>query len=294
MLKINDDKMRDAIILRYGEISLKGKNRGIFERKLVENIKDCLKKNNVEAELKKVAGRIFVYADKSAVKFLKNVFGLVSLSPATEIENDFELIKRTALVIAKDLDKEKGFDTFRITTKRPNKDFFMHAGEIDIEVGALVADTLHKKVSMKGFDLNIGIEILDKTYIFTEKIAGYGGLPFGSSGDVVCLISRAEDVFAAWLMARRGCKVNIAIFGAADIEILQLLKRFWYGCRFLDQKVSDLGDAEAFLDKTKSKAFVIGQTFDNFDEIGTDVPVLRPLIGYDDEEIRELEERIKA
>ncbi|MFC1755281.1 THUMP domain-containing protein, partial [Thermoproteota archaeon] len=202
------------VICRYGEIALKGQNRGMFESMLVGNIERALKAHKLDAKVKRLRGRVFVYSNNigGLVKCLKKVFGLVSVSPAVECGLDMKKIKKTVL----DLLKDKQFETFRITTRRPNKKFELNSNEVDVDVGAFIVSELDKTVKLKDQDLDVGIEIHDAAYIFTEKVDGPGGLPVGMSGNVLCFVEDEKDLLAAWLMMKRGCKVFLA--GTADID----------------------------------------------------------------------------
>ncbi|MBW3000235.1 hypothetical protein KY339_06205 [Candidatus Woesearchaeota archaeon] len=276
--------MNSTYIIRYGEIALKGRNRILFERKLIENIENVLKQNNIEHSIKKLRGRIFVYAEKDPINYLKKIFGIVSVSHAVETDLEIEKIKETA----EKLLEKKNFNSFRVTASRANKNFELKSPEIESQLGAFVVEKLNKKVSLKEFDLKLGVEIFDKAYLFTEKVYCFGGLPVGITGNVVCLIENENDLIAAWLMMKRGC--NIFPVSFKEIE-LGLLKKYYLENEL--KIVKNIKEIAKIAEKNNCRALVLGQTMENFEDLGLEMLVLRPLIGYTKEQINELFEKIK-
>ncbi len=278
---------------RYGELALKGKNRGLFESRLVHNMKDCLKKNNIESEVERVRGRIFVHTDdEGALECLKRVFGLVSLSPAEIVENDEHKITEKVIDNVSRVDVSK-IKTFRITTRRTNKKFSKKSGEMDILLGDAVNEKFGFGVDLTTPDLNIGVEIHDKTYIFHEKIECFGGLPLGITGKVACLIRNENDLLAAWLMMRRGCEALLLSISDPDHSFLE---KYDYGAKIRKESIDNLGSAKEIIDNNKCKAVVVGDTFEDFDPVKyseTETAVLTPLIVYTEEQISELLEKIR-
>ncbi|MFC1741262.1 THUMP domain-containing protein [Nanoarchaeota archaeon] len=289
----------DCIICRYGELALKGKNRNLFENRLVNNIRICLEKNSIDADVEKIRGRIFVFTkDESAADALKNVFGLVSLSHAIIAESDIEDIKTKTIAYAKQaLDaaqtNNQAIKTFRITTNRVDKKFTKSSHEMDIILGDIVGDTYQLKARMKHPDLNIGVEIHKKTFIFHEKIDCFGGLPLGISGNVVCMIENEQDIAAAWLMMRRGCDIFPVSFSEMDISTLN---RFSYGIDLKLSRITDISGISGFAADKRCQAVVSGADLDGFDPDRfreTGMTVLTPLIGYDKSQINSLLEKIR-
>jgi len=251
-------------IVRYGEISLKGKNRSFFENTLVRNIKLCLKDNNIK--VKKIRGRILVYSDNAEI--IKNVFGIVSISKAEEVELDFDKIKEEALRLY-----DKG--TFRITSKRLDKRFHLTSEELSRDVGAYIVKERNAKVKLKNADEEIFIEIFnDKAYLFKEKIRGLGGLPISCSGKVAILLENENSLLAAFLMMKRGCSI---VFIGDEINVNKL-KKYSYGTS-LEIKKEIPEDVVAI---------VTGETIEEIKERDYDKTILRPLVGYDLEKIKEL------
>ncbi|MFC1800761.1 THUMP domain-containing protein, partial [Nanoarchaeota archaeon] len=186
------------IIIRYSEIGLKGKNRFFFEKKLVSNIKYCLKQNNIEfSKVTKPRGRIMVHTDKTC-QMLKNVFGISSVSHTKEFLTYDDLKQSLPTIPSK--------NSFRVSTQRLDKNFKMTSQEVNRELGALIQEKTNAKVDLKNADITVGIEIIENQfYLYTKTIAGYGGLPLGTEGKVYVLVEDETSLLAAWLVMKRGC-----------------------------------------------------------------------------------------
>jgi len=282
----------DAILCRYGELALKGKNRHMFESRLVHNIKDCLKKNNITADLKKVRGRIFIFTDdKEALPALQRVFGLVSISPAVVSASLPKAIEKKAIDYVSNIKDIDTTSTFRITTRRIDKEFPKTSQDIDIMLGDRVGEKFNLKAKMKGADLDVGVEIHDQTFIFHEKLPCFGGLPIGVGGKVAVLIEDdCPDRFlaAAWLMMKRGCIVFP--IGKKEIDI-DYLSRFSYGSSMKLQLIKGLIEINSFAEENGCQALIVGDTAETFDpETYKDIRLmtLTPLIAYDEKSLSDL------
>ncbi len=208
--------MENILLIRYGEIALKGKNIGVFEKKLVQNIKKALV--GVEATVTNRHGRMYVNyhaADESRViELVTKVFGVVSVSPSIVVENDIDAIMKTALEEMTRLSKEKGFKTFKIETRRANKGFKIQSPEVSRRVGGYINTELDAvSVDVHNPDVVLSLEIRNKTYVFSEKVKALGGMPYGSAGKGMILLSGGIDSpVAAYLMARRGLELEAVHF----------------------------------------------------------------------------------
>ena len=199
----------DVIIARYGEIGLKSpKIRSRFERKLVDNIKATF-----ECEVVRNQGRIYIHpADfDEGIEKLNRVFGVVSYSPATSTKTTYEDIDETLTEYTKELISENVLneDTrFAIKCRRVGKHDFT-SQEMAAHCGGVVRNVIPAPVDLTNPDLTIFVEVReDETFIFHEKIKGPGGLPLGTQGKVVVLLSSGIDSpVAAYLMMKRGCEV---------------------------------------------------------------------------------------
>ncbi|MDD6256308.1 MAG: tRNA uracil 4-sulfurtransferase ThiI [Methanobrevibacter boviskoreani] len=204
----------DLILIRYGELALKStKIRLRFERKLVKNISA-----SIDGNIKRDQGRIFLEPKnfEDALEKLDKIFGIVSYSPVVRTKTTKEDVTKTLTEYTKHLISEgllKEGMTFAIRCRRVgNHDFTSQ--EAGAFCGSVVIDTIPLKVNLSDPDFEIFVEIRDNdTYIYHEKIDGPGGLPLGTQGKVVVLMSSGIDSpVAAYLMMKRGCAVTALNF----------------------------------------------------------------------------------
>ncbi len=252
--------MEKVVILRYSEIGLKGNNRIVFEKKLIDNIRDCLKKNKVKyKKIERLRGRIIIFTEQK-LDCLKYVFGISSFSSALVVEPEIKEIEKAIESIIKD----RKFKTFRVSAQRLNKDFSLTSPEIERTIGSFVCEKLNKKVSLKNFDLEIGIEILDYAYVFIERIKGLNGLPVGIEGKVVSLIENKNSLLASLLMMKRGCLVIPVSLKKTDIS---LIKKFAYGFEPELIIIKNPDELDNMAEEHDARAVVIGQTLETFKEL---------------------------
>ncbi|MBU1205065.1 MAG: hypothetical protein KKE93_04105 [Nanoarchaeota archaeon] len=273
--------MEKVVIVRYSEIGLKGNNRIVFERKLIDNIKDCLKKNKTKHEkIQRPRGRIIIFTDQK-LDCLKYVFGISSFSSALVLEPEIKEIEKAVSKLA----ENKKFKTFRISAQRLNKDFSLTSPEIEKTIGSFVCEKLNKKVSLKEFDLEIGIEILDYAYVFIERIKGLNGLPVGIEGKIVSLIEDKNSLLASLLVMKRGCSVIPVSMKKTDID---LIKKFAYGFEPELIIIKNIKEIDKIAKEHDAKAVVVGQTLESFKELKLKAMVLRPLIGFNECSLKKL------
>ncbi|TCS83978.1 tRNA uracil 4-sulfurtransferase ThiI [Tepidibacillus fermentans] len=202
----------DSILVRYGEIALKGKNRYRFEDRLLQNIRNVLR-DLPQIKVTKTFGRIYVELHGAShdvvIERLKNVFGLVSFSPVKRTDLDVEDIKRTSLEL---LQQVKPFPkTFKVETKRPYKLFPLSSPELTYEVGAyILRNTENLTVNVHQPDTVVNIEIREEgVFIYSQTIPGVGGMPGGSSGKALVLLSGGIDSpVASWYAMKRGLQLE--------------------------------------------------------------------------------------
>lgn len=213
----------DLIVARYGEVGLKStKVRSRFERKLVKNIKAT-----IDCDVDRNQGRIYIFPQNfdDAVENLNRVFGIVSYSPAISTYSNFEDIDKTLGEYVENLASENMIDEetkFAIKCRRVgNHDFTSQ--EMAAFCGGVVRKKVLAPVDLTNPELTIFVEVRgDDTFIYHEKIRGPGGLPLGTQGKVVCLVSSGIDSpVAAYLMMKRGCEV-IALYCDNDPFTSQL------------------------------------------------------------------------
>ncbi len=266
--------MEKVVIVRYSEIGLKGNNRILFEKKLIDNIKDSLRKNNIKyKKIERLRGRIIIFAEQE-LNCLKYIFGISSFSPALIIEPKINEIEKAVSKLA----ENKKFKTFRVSTQRLNKNFSLTSPEIERVIGSFVCEKLNKKVSLKNFDLEIGIEILEQAYVFTERVNGPGGLPVGIEGKIISLIEDKNSLLASLLMMKRGCSVIPVSMKKTDIN---LIKKFAYGFEQELIIIKSIEELDKIAKENNARAVVVGQTLETFKELNIKTMVLQPLIGFD-------------
>jgi len=192
-----------VLIVRYGEVGIKGGKRREFEMKLGDNILAALRRRGVDGKARIIRGRILVDAPDETAQIIAKVPGVVSVSPAKEME--YEEVP----AYLKDALKGLSPKSFKVETQRLDKTFLKTSVEINREIGAFIVENFGWKVDLKNPELVVGIEIIaEKAYVFLEKLRGGGGLPVGTQGKVVVLLSGGIDSpVAAFLMLKRGAEV---------------------------------------------------------------------------------------
>ncbi|ACB85916.1 tRNA uracil 4-sulfurtransferase ThiI [Natranaerobius thermophilus] len=210
--------MYNYLLIRYGEIGLKGKNRSYFEKSLVKNMQSALKDLEI-GKIKSTQGRMYIPLSGSSDELTRvldrvtRVFGIETVSPAVKVESDLEVIKKTALQVFKnhmDSISPQNQVSFKVDCRRADKLFSKNSMEMNQILGAHILDHVPGlKVDVKQPQILLQVEIReDGTYIFTEKIPGHGGLPIGTTGKGVLMLSGGIDSpVAGWLAMKRGIQV---------------------------------------------------------------------------------------
>ena len=228
MEKYTDKSLLNAIGLSYGELSLKGKNRGQFERKLRNRINRNLK--GFDFKLIEDLSKLYVLIDpkdlEKITEKLKKVFGIVGINQSSKVSQEDEKIKEKVLEFA-NYAYEKGARTFKISVNRSNKGFPINSMDYAKEVGAFVLiNSPFEKVKMKDPDVMIYIDIRKEVYIYTTRIKTYGGLPLGSTGKGLVLLSGGIDSpVASFMMAKRGMRINFVTFNSFPFTSKQALEK---------------------------------------------------------------------
>ncbi|EMR05723.1 putative tRNA sulfurtransferase [Bhargavaea cecembensis DSE10] len=205
------------IMIRYGELSLKGKNRNVFIRKLRDNIRR-ITKDLPTVKVKAEHDRMYLFAEEGqeieeALKRLPDVFGIQSFSPAVRCKADLETIKETAERILSDMDTEG--KTFKVEVRRADKTFPLKTIELQQEMGGhLLPIFPGLVVKMKNPEIRLLIDIReDGAYLSTKTIQGAGGLPAGSNGHALLMLSGGIDSpVAGYMMLKRGLKLDVIHF----------------------------------------------------------------------------------
>ncbi len=206
--------MRKCISLSYGEIALKKDNKKFFENVLLKNIKTALE--GFDPEIKKDQSKIYIYAEdyKNAIENLKNIFGISYIAIQFESDKDMDLIYESAIA-AMDYERERGeVKTFKVETKRADKKFHLKSPEISGMVGGhLLKHYKDLKVDVKNPDIIIRVDIRQTAFVSGNRIKGMGGMPVGSNGRVMSLLSGGIDSPVASILAmKRGLSCDYIHF----------------------------------------------------------------------------------
>ena len=325
----------NSVIVHYQEIVLKGRNRPWFVERLVNNLRDVTRDLDVQ-QVRPLMGRIEITlgpeCDWSSVRErVGRVFGIANYAKAGRTKRDVDEI---ASMILRDLDREESISTasverFRVRASRADKSYYLTSPELEREVGGRVKQSKGWTVDLVNPDLEIRVEVLPECVFYAlNKETGQGGLPTGTSGAAMCLLSGGIDSpVAGFRLMKRGCRVHFVHFHAYPIlsrtsqdktkEFAELLTRYQLRSRLYIVPFGELQQqvvvsvppplrvvlyrrlmmriAERLAQESGAKALITGdsvgqvasQTLENLSVINevVSLPVLRPLIGYDKEEI---------
>lgn len=258
--------MYTHLLLRIGEIHLKGKNRPFFERKLLSNIKTLTPITSIQ----NLHGRLIAPFIKKH-NLLQNVCGLTSYSPAIKVEKDLEKIKQTTLSLL----PKKG--TFCVKTKRADKTFPMQSPKISSELGKFIEEKTNLSFSLKNADFTLLLEInKEAAFVYHQIFSCPGGLPTGVEGSVLVLIENQNSIQAGIKLMKRGCAIFPVSFQDQDISELQ---------KYSPQKltlhhITSFKEVDIYANQKKINILVSGQTFAQFQKYDTSLVVFRPLIAH--------------
>ena len=213
--------MFTAFLIKYAEIGVKGKNRYLFEDALVKQIKYALKKCDGEYAVRKTDGRIYVDAVSEfdydeTVAALQKVFGISGICPVVYVEDEgFEKLGERVVRYIDEVYPDKN-KTFKVAARRARKNYPLNSMEITVEMGGVILDAYPQmRVDVHKPDILLNIEVRDKIYIYSEIIPGPGGMPVGTGGKAMLLLSGGIDSpVAGWMIAKRGVKIDAVYFHA--------------------------------------------------------------------------------
>ena len=338
-----------AFIIKYAEIGVKGKNRYIFEEALVKQIERVLAKCDGSFNVSRVAGRIYIEAEgfdfNETVDQLGTVFGVTGICPAVTINRDGENhlpdidgVTKAVLDFVDGVypDKHK---TFKVKVRRVDKSYPMDSMEMGAELGARILDAYEDmKVDVHNPDILINVELREKLNIFSEIIPGPGGMPIGTAGKAMLLLSGGIDSpVAGYMVAKRGVDIEAIYFNAPPytsekakqkvIDLAGVVAKYTGKVRlhvinFTDiqmyiyekcphdeltiimrrymMKIADIiaGQTGCMgLITGESIGQVASQTMQSLmctGEVVTDMPVYRPLIAFDKQDIVDISVKIDA
>ena len=233
--------MERVILVRYTEIHLKGLNRPFFEQKLIENMRNTLR--GITCRVEREQGRIYVVgipeeSFDDAIERLKRVFGIYSISPALSVDKDWNCVCETAFMLMEKQIAAKPDLSFKVFARRSDKHYFMNSDQINRELGHLVLEKFPSvHVDIHKPEVSLCVEIREKAYVYAEEIPCAKGMPIGTAGRAMLLISGGIDSpVAGYMMAKRGLVLSAVHFysypytseRARDkvVELTRLLARY--------------------------------------------------------------------
>ena len=334
--------MYKSFLVKYGEIGVKGKNRYIFENMLMEQIRHALKTAEGEFEVTKEQGRIYVnvvsddYDYDETVEALSRVFGIVGFCPLLQVEDEgFDKLAETVVDYLGKEYPEKNF-TFKVNARRARKNYPLDSMEINAELGGKILDAFpESKVDVHNPEVMVCIEIRSLINIYSKEIPGPGGMPVGSNGKAMLLLSGGIDSpVAGYMIAKRGVALDATYFHAppytserAKQKVVDLAKLEARYSGPINLHVVNFTDiqlyiyekcpheeltiimrrymmklAEHFAKENRCLGLITGESIGQVasqtmqslaatNEVCT-MPVYRPLIGFDKQEIVEVSEKI--
>lgn len=333
--------MFTAFLIKYAEIGVKGKNRYLFEDALVKQIRYALKRCEGTFEVHKNQGRIYVEAltafdFEETVEQLKTVFGISGICPVVHVEDEgFEMLGKEVIRYIETVYPEKN-KTFKVASRRARKNYPLNSQEMNRELGGILLDAFPEmRVDVHKPEILLQVEIREKIYIYSKIIPGPGGMPVGTGGKGMLLLSGGIDSpVAGYMIAKRGVKIDAVYFHAPPytsqrakqkvVDLARLVSAYTgpiylHVINFTDIQLYIyekcpheeltiimrrymMKIAEHIAKETECLGLITGesiaqvasQTMQSLavtNEVCT-LPVFRPLIGMDKQEIVEISERI--
>ena len=213
--------MFKSFLIKYAEIGVKGKNRYLFENALVDNAKRALDKIDGNFKVTKENGRIYAIAEgdydfDEAVDALQHVFGIVGICPMVQIEdNGFDDLAEQVIKYIDETYPDKNF-TFKVMARRARKNYPMDSMELNADLGERILEAFpNMSVDVHHPEITLNVEIREKIYIYSKIIPGPGGMPVGTNGKAMLLLSGGIDSpVAGYMIAKRGVKIDAVYFHA--------------------------------------------------------------------------------
>lgn len=332
-----------SFLIKYAEIAIKGKNRHLFEDALVKQIRIALKKVEGDFAVTKTQGRINVeclseYDFDETVASLQCVFGITGICPVVKVEdNGFDaLCEDVKRYIDEEYpDKNK---TFKVFARRARKNYPLTSMEINCELGGVILDAFPEmKVDVHTPEIELYVEIRESIFIYSHQIPGPGGMPVGTSGKAMLLLSGGIDSpVAGYMIAKRGVKIDAVYFHAPPytserakqkvVDLARIVSKYTgpiylHVINFTDIQLAIyekcphdeltiimrrymMRIAEHIAKETECLSLITGESIGQVasqtmqslaatNEVCT-LPVFRPLIGFDKQEIITISEKIKT
>lgn len=333
--------MYQSFLIKYAEIAIKGKNRHFFEDALVSRMVHALEPVDGEFKVRKEQGRIYVealgdYDYEEVITALSHVFGIVGICPVVIVEDEgFDVLAEEVVSYIDKVYPDKNL-TFKVDARRARKNYPMDSMEINAELGGRILDAYPQmKVDVHNPDIKIHVEIRNQINIYSQEIPGPGGMPVGTNGKAMLLLSGGIDSpVAGYMIAKRGVKIDATYFHAppytserAKQKVVDLAKLVAKYAGPIDLHVVNFTDiqlyiyekcphdeltiimrrymmkiAEHFAKENKCLGLITGESIGQVasqtmqslaatNEVCT-LPVYRPLIGMDKQEIVTISEKI--
>jgi len=335
--------MYKSFLIKYAEIAIKGKNRYLFEDALVSRINGALKKVDGEFHVRKEQGRIYVdtlsdYDFDETVDALTKVFGIVGVCPVVLLEDEgFDKLAEDVIAYIDKVYPNKNF-TFKVNARRARKNYPMESMEINAEMGGRILEAYPQtSVDVHNPEVMINIEIRNKINVYSTVIPGPGGMPVGTNGKAMLLLSGGIDSpVAGWMIAKRGVALDATYFHAPPytserakqkvVDLAKIVARYsgpinLHVVNFTDIQLYIYEKcpheeltiimrrymmklAEHFAKENHCLGLITGESIGQVasqtmqslaatNEVCT-LPVYRPLIGFDKQEIVTISEKIDA
>lgn len=330
-----------TFLIKYGEIAIKGKNRYMFEDALVRQIRFALRSAEGTFRVHKCQGRIYVDCDgyydyEETVEALKKVFGIVGICPVVRTEvKEFEELKKDIVAYVEKAYPDKNL-TFKVESRRAKKAYPVNSMEMNCDLGEAILDAFPEmRVDVHHPDVLLNVEVREEVYIYSHIIPGPGGMPIGTNGTAMLLLSGGIDSpVAGYMVAKRGVGLDAVYFHAppytserAKQKVVDLAKKVaaytgpirLHVVNFTDIQLSIYDKcphdeltiimrrymmriAETLAKKCGCLGLITGESIGQVasqtmqsllvtNEVCT-LPVYRPLIGFDKQEIVEISEKI--
>ena len=333
--------MYQSFLIKYAEIAIKGKNRHLFEDALVSQICHALREVDGEFNVRKEQGRIYVEAEsefdyEETVEALQHVFGIVGICPVIMAQDEgFDALAQMVVAHVKEVYGDKSL-TFKVDARRARKNYPMTSMEINAELGGRILDAC-PNMSVDGHDPDVmgHVEIRNQINIYSSEIPGPGGMPVGTNGKAMLLLSGGIDSpVAGYMIAKRGVSIDATYFHAPPytserakqkvVDLAKLVAKYsgpinLHIVNFTDIQLAIyekcphdeltiimrrymMKIAEHFAKENKCLGLITGESIGQVasqtmqslaatNEVCT-LPVYRPLIGFDKQEIIEISEKI--
>lgn len=330
-----------TFLIKYGEIGIKGKNRYLFEDALVRQVRFALKDVDGEFQVYKSQARIYVdcgeeYDYEDAVEHLARVFGIVGICPVVRMEDQgFEQLKKDVVAYMDEAYPDKNL-TFKVEARRARKSYPKNSMEINCDLGEAILDAFPEiRVDVHHPDVMLNVEIRREIYVYSQIIPGAGGMPVGTNGKAMLLLSGGIDSpVAGYMISKRGVGIEATYFHAPPytserakqkvVDLAKIVSRYAGPIRLhvvnftdiqlyiYDQCPHDeltiimrrymMRIAEHFARKDGCLGLITGESIGQVasqtmqslaatNDVCT-LPVYRPVIGYDKQEIVNISEKI--